>query len=110
MGFSLRIATASQGSLHPARRSAFERRVIGFSLLLVLPGLVASAVFAWLQPWALETKLMLVAAEVLLCFVIGAALHRRITRPLQTLANVVAALREEDYSCRARSVSKDALG
>ena len=42
---------------------------------------------------------------------IGAALHDHIIRPLQTLANVVGALREEDYSFRARlAVPEDALG
>lgn len=35
----------------------------------------------------------------------------QITRPLQTLANVVAALREDDYSFRARGASRnDAMG
>src|ERR1017187_2639491 len=33
------------------------------------------------------------------------------SRPLQTLSNVIAALREEDYSFRARNaVAEDALG
>jgi nitrogen fixation/metabolism regulation signal transduction histidine kinase len=42
---------------------------------------------------------------------IVAALHDQIIRPLQTLANVVGALREEDYSFRARmAVPDDALG
>ena len=39
------------------------------------------------------------------------ALQEQVTRPLQTLANVVAALREEDYSFRARgAAADDALG
>jgi nitrogen fixation/metabolism regulation signal transduction histidine kinase len=39
------------------------------------------------------------------------ALHDQTVRPLQTLANVVAALREEDYSFRARGAAvEDALG
>ena len=39
------------------------------------------------------------------------ALHEQVIRPLQTLANVVAALREEDYSFRARgAATDDALG
>jgi len=38
-------------------------------------------------------------------------LHEQTVRPLQTLANVVAALREEDYSFRARGANPDdALG
>ena len=38
-------------------------------------------------------------------------LTEQITRPLQTLANVVAALREDDYSFRARGARRnDAMG
>lgn len=50
-----------------------------------------------------------------LCFVLVAVLSpwlvlsvvRRLSRPLDTLANLVAALREQDYSMRAASVSGD---
>lgn len=39
------------------------------------------------------------------------AVRERVTRPLQTLANLIAALREEDYSIRARGASpEDPLG
>lgn len=40
------------------------------------------------------------------------ALHERVVRPLQTLSNMLAALREGDYSLRARraDASDDALG
>jgi nitrogen fixation/metabolism regulation signal transduction histidine kinase len=54
---------------------------------------------------------MLLGIEVLACFLIGVALHEHIIRPIQTMANVVGALREEDYSFRARlAVPNDALG
>src|SRR5438876_4028339 len=93
------------------RRAPFERRIIRSSLWLALPGLVTSGIFIWLQDWALESKLMLLLAELLVCGLIVAALHDQIIRPLQTLANVVGALREEDYSFRARmAVPNDALG
>jgi nitrogen fixation/metabolism regulation signal transduction histidine kinase len=79
--------------------------------LLVAPGLLASGIVVWLQPWSTESKLVLLGAELLACLLIGAALHDHIVRPLQTLANVVGALREEDYSFRARlAVPNDALG
>jgi nitrogen fixation/metabolism regulation signal transduction histidine kinase len=54
---------------------------------------------------------MLFGAELIACLLIGLALHDHIIRPLQTLANVVGALRDEDYSFRARmAVPNDALG
>jgi nitrogen fixation/metabolism regulation signal transduction histidine kinase len=94
-----------------ARRAPFERRIIRSSLWLAIPGLLTSGVLIWLQDWAVESKLALLFAELVVCALIVAALHDQIIRPLQTLANVVGALREEDYSFRARmAVPDDALG
>jgi two-component system, NtrC family, nitrogen regulation sensor histidine kinase NtrY len=93
------------------KRVTYEHRVAGFAVLLVAPALVVSAVFIWLQPWTSASKLMSLAALACVSFLFGAALHDHIVRPLQTLANVVGALREEDYSFRARlAVQNDALG
>jgi len=70
-----------------------------------------SGVLIWMQPWSLESKLILLGIELFACLLIGAALHDHVTRPLQTLANVVGALRDEDYSFRARlAIPNDALG
>ena len=93
------------------RRAPFERRIIRSSLWLAVPGLLVSGILVWRQDWALESKLALLFAELLVCGLIVATLHDQIVRPLQTLANVVGALREEDYSFRARmAVPDDALG
>jgi len=92
-------------------RAPFERRVTRFSVLLVTPGLVVSGILIWLQPWSLQSKVLFFVAELIASLLIGAALHDHIVRPLQTLANVVGALRDEDYSFRARmAVPDDAFG
>jgi nitrogen fixation/metabolism regulation signal transduction histidine kinase len=65
----------------------------------------------WTQPWALESRLTLIALELFVWWLLALALQEQTTRPLQTLSNVIGALREEDYSFRARNaVSEDALG
>jgi nitrogen fixation/metabolism regulation signal transduction histidine kinase len=65
----------------------------------------------WTQPWALESRLTLIAIELFVWWLLALALQEQTTRPLQTLSNVIGALREEDYSFRARNaVSEDALG
>jgi len=93
------------------RRAPFERRIIRSSLWLAAPGLVLSGILIWLQPWSIESKLGLLFVELVVCLAIVGVLHDQIIRPLQTLANVVGALREEDYSFRARmAVPDDALG
>src|SRR5258708_27583638 len=111
MGSSPSASDSPDPSQRTSHRAAFERGVTRFSILLVAPALLVSGVLIWLQPWALESKLILLGAELLTSLLIGAALHDHIIRPLQTLANVVGALREEDYSFRARlAVPNDALG
>lgn len=40
----------------------------------------------------------------------AAAVRERVVRPLQTLSNLLAALREGDFSIRARGTGEDALG
>ena len=92
-------------------RLLYERRVNLYSLLLALPGSLVSGIFIWLQPWTLDSKLILCFVELFACWLLAMALQEQVTRPLQTLANVVAALREEDYSFRARgAAADDALG
>ena len=73
--------------------------------------MVLSGVFIWLQPWLLESRLALIFVELFVWWLLAMALQEQTTRPLQTLANVIAALREEDYSFRARgAATDDALG
>src|SRR5207247_2667146 len=72
---------------------------------------IVNCVCVMLQPCSLQSSLTFLTAESLACLFIGAALHEHIIRPLQTLANVVGALRDEDYSFRARlAIPNDALG
>ena len=93
------------------QRAPFERRIIRICILLVTPGILVSGILIWLQPWAIESKLTLLGIECFACLLIGAALLDHVVHPLQTLANVVGALRDEDYSFRARlAVPEDALG
>src|SRR5580658_8010585 len=92
-------------------RLLYEHRISLYSLFVALPGMVVSGILIWLQPWSTESKLALLFAELFVWWMLALALHGQTVRPLQTLANVVAALREEDYSFRARgAVADDALG
>src|SRR5438445_6740862 len=110
MGSSPRVLSSTVRKRRKLR-APFERRVTRFSILLVAPGILVSGILIWLQTWSLQSKLVLFGAEAIACLLIGATLHDHVVRPLQTLANVVGALRDEDYSFRARmAVPNDALG
>jgi two-component system, NtrC family, nitrogen regulation sensor histidine kinase NtrY len=101
------------GSRPPRKRVRllYEHRVNLYCFLVALPGLLVSIVLVWTQPWALESRLTLIALELFVWWLLALALQEQTTRPLQTLSNVIGALREEDYSFRARNaVSEDALG
>jgi len=92
-------------------RLLYERRISLFSLFVALPGMLLSGIFIWLQAWSLESRFALTFVELFVWWLLAMALHEQTTRPLQTLANVIAALREEDYSFRARGAAvDDALG
>ncbi len=113
------MGSSPQGSYNPGVRKPprkrvrllYERRVNLYALLVALPGLIVSGIFIWLEPWTLQSKLALMFAELFVWWLLAMALQEQATRPLQTLANVIAALREEDYSFRARgAATDDALG
>jgi two-component system nitrogen regulation sensor histidine kinase NtrY len=113
------MGSSPRGTPHPGAgkppkkrvRLLYERRVNLFALLVALPGLLISGIFIWLQPWALESKCALMLAALFVWWLLAMALQQQTTRPLQTLANVISALREEDYSFRARgAATDDALG
>jgi len=80
-------------------------------MLVALPGTLVGVVLIWMQPWSAGSKLAFSFTILLVWWIFATVLHEQTIRPLQTLANVVAALREEDYSFRARGAGvEDALG
>ena len=96
-----RIKTTPRTHPRP-ERLRFESRLRLYGVLLCTPilGLLAALlIIEHLSATAIISILILVALLLLLAV---SAFMDQVIRPLQTLANVVAALREEDYSFRAR--------
>lgn len=92
-------------------RLLYERRISLYSFLVALPGLLVSSVMVWMQPWSTESRVGLILAELFVWWLLALALQEQTIRPLQTLANVIGSLREDDFSFRARNaVPEDALG
>ncbi|MFZ0662810.1 MAG: ATP-binding protein [Acidobacteriaceae bacterium] len=93
------------------QRLRFEARLRLYSATLSIPilGLLAALlVIEHLSTTAVVSILVIVALALLLAVT---AFIDQVIRPLQTLANVVASLREEDYSFRARGArANDAFG
>jgi two-component system, NtrC family, nitrogen regulation sensor histidine kinase NtrY len=92
-------------------RLRHDRRVLLLALLAGLPGSVAA--LAWIWTGGLATPTRYTLAVLLLGAWIGAAVavQRTVVRPLQTLANLLNALKHEDYSIDARGADRhDSLG
>ncbi|MBJ6766168.1 PAS domain S-box protein [Myxococcaceae bacterium JPH2] len=86
-------------------------QVLGLALLAGLPAVVVAFVLVWAG--ALSAKVQWTLSALILGFYAGGglALRERIVRPLHSLANLLAALREGDYSVRGRGArGGDALG
>src|SRR6266567_5526278 len=102
---------AETGRRTPRKRRPYEHRVRLYSMLVALPGTLVAVTLIWTQAWSTESKWACSFTILIFWWIFATVLHEQTIRPLQTLANVVAALREEDYSFRARGAAvEDALG
>ncbi len=93
------------------RRLSFERRIRIWLTVGALPFLLALLWVCTLSglSWVLTTTVL--ASAAVLWALVAAFFFDALVRPLQTLSNIVAALREDDYSFRARGARRgDALG
>jgi nitrogen fixation/metabolism regulation signal transduction histidine kinase len=92
-------------------RLSFERRL---RLWFYLPGvLILALCWLLLRQYSVAPPLQLVILAIVAIgsFFAISLLMEQIVRPMQTLANVVAALREDDFSFRARGGQRnDAIG
>jgi nitrogen fixation/metabolism regulation signal transduction histidine kinase len=95
----------------PQRRTAHEQRIFYYALLSGLPAVAGLMWILWSGDY--EPKVQwTVTLFVGLCWLgFSLAVREQVVRPLQTMANLLTALREGDFSVRARGASRDeALG
>src|SRR5207237_5270599 len=93
------------------KRLRHERRVLLLAFLTGVPGLALALALLWLGDFAPRTQWTLTSVVVVAWLAIAATLREHVIRPLQTVSNMLAALRERDFSMRARgSNPTDALG
>lgn len=84
------------------RRRTHDQRVMVLTLLAGLPGVGVSLGLLWFGDFAPRVQWTASAALVSAWLGVTLALREQIVRPLGTLANMLAALREGDFSIRAR--------
>lgn len=92
-------------------RIAFDRRITLLACAVSAPGIVTSLALLWATDYSTTIRGSVGAAVVALSLGLALLVRSRIVRPLQTVSNVLAALREDDFSMRAReTTADDALG
>jgi len=92
------------------RRLGYESRILLLALATGAPGALATALLLWLGGFS--AKVQWTADLVVLGLWLGFAfaVQGGVVRPLRILSNLLAALREEDFSFRARETAgEDAL-
>src|SRR5690348_13412568 len=93
------------------RRIAHENRVLLFALASGLAGVIPAMVLLWTGSFSGSTQWTLTVLIVTAWLAFSFTVRGTVMRPLQTLANMQAALREGDFSMRARVGNpEDALG
>ena len=91
----------------PRKKLSHDQLVLVYALLAGLPAVVTVMCIIWFgEGWEAKEQwtLMLVVVAWL---VFALAAQSRVVRPLQTMANLLSALREGDFSVRARGATRD---
>jgi len=88
-------------------RTPLDRRILTLAFLVALPALAVAALLLWTGDFATRTRWTVTGLLVIWTIGVAVALRERVIRPLQTLANMLGALREGDFSLRARRANPD---
>src|SRR6266511_837541 len=90
---------------------AYESHIVLLAFSAGLPGSVCALVLLWTGDFTPKVQWTLTLLIAVLWLGFTAALRERIVFPLQTISNLLGALREGDFSVRGRSPRPDdALG
>ena len=93
------------------KRLKHEHRIFWTAFLAGMPATGAAILLLWLGPYNDQLKWTVVALLVLFWMGFSFAVIGKVRFPLQTISNLLAAIREGDYSIRARGGRReDALG
>jgi len=89
----------------------YEHRIQLLALAAGLPGSLVAILLLWFGDYSSQTAWTLTVLIIIFWLGFATSLRHRVVFSLQTLSNLLAAMREEDFSIRARGArSDDALG
>jgi two-component system nitrogen regulation sensor histidine kinase NtrY len=88
-------------------RLTYERRIQLLAVAAGLPGSAIALILLWTGDYSSRTAWTLGLLIVSLWLGFALSLRQRVVFSLQTLSNLLAALREEDFSVRGRDAQRD---
>jgi nitrogen fixation/metabolism regulation signal transduction histidine kinase len=95
----------------PRRRLSYEGRLTWLTIGAAAPAIVTALTLLWFGDFSAKVDWTLTMVIIGCAFGFLASARDHSIRPLQTMSNLLAALREGDYSIRARGArTDDALG
>jgi two-component system nitrogen regulation sensor histidine kinase NtrY len=84
------------------RRLRYDNRILLLALAVGAPGVCVAAVLLWIGPWSSALRTGICLALAISWLGLGWLLRERVVYTLRTVANLLEALRREDFSIRAR--------
>ncbi|MEX1245549.1 MAG: ATP-binding protein [Thermoanaerobaculia bacterium] len=84
-----------------------DRRILLLALLAALPAAATALGILWMGDYTPKVRWTLTFLIVAAWLGFAQALRERVIRPLQTISNLLAAMREDDFSIRARGARPD---
>jgi two-component system nitrogen regulation sensor histidine kinase NtrY len=89
------------------RRLRLDQQVFLLALGAGFPGAVTAMWILWTEAYTPKVQWTLSVIILVTLFGLASSVRTRIVVPLQTLANLLAALREDDFSIRGRTANPD---
>jgi PAS domain S-box-containing protein len=91
----------------PHHKYGHDRRVLIMALASGLPAIITAMYFLWAGSYTTKAQWTLTVLIVGFWLGFSIAIREKVVYPLQTLSNLLAALREGDFSIRARGARHD---
>ena len=82
------------------RRPRYENRLLLFALGAGAPGVVVALVLLWVGPWSRTSQIVVTAILLAAWGGLAWLVRERVAYTLRTVANLLEALRREDFAIR----------
>jgi two-component system, NtrC family, nitrogen regulation sensor histidine kinase NtrY len=106
-----RMHDSSRARLFLWRNLPFERSVQILTLVAGAPAVTATLILLWCASWPLSVRVSIGVIVAGIWVALVCAVPQHVLFPIRTLTNLLVALREGDYSLRARAARQtDSLG